>query len=295
MGLLSRSRTWRLVERLAQKKLKPATIHNITLVVKLVRASAIDDDGNQLFPIKWNRRFIDAPSVDPTKQRKPSFTADQVTAIVKAASGRMQMAAILFASTGLRAGELFGLEVRHFDGASVTVAQSVWGGDNKVGTPKTQNAYRVVDVHPDVAALLQQFIGDRKAGFIFQTSSRRPITQTNILRREFHPLLDNLEIPTCGFHAFRRYRNTFLRQSHCPDALLKFWMGHSGRDMSDLYDRSREDVQYRKDVAKAMGVGFELPKALTPKRSKEEKISLTGVIGRRTETEASEAIACLPQ
>jgi hypothetical protein len=83
-----------------------------------------------------------------------------------------------------------------------------------------------------------------------------------------------------GFHAFRRFRNTFLRQSHCPDGVLKFWMGHAEGDMSDRYDRSREDVQYRKDVAKSMGLGFELPKTLTPKRVKEEKTSLSGVIGR---------------
>jgi hypothetical protein len=41
--------------------------------------------------------------------------------------------------------------------------------------------------------------------------------------------------------------------------------------MSDLYDKAREDVEFRKDEAKAMGVGFELPKTLNcsnvPKRS----------------------------
>jgi hypothetical protein len=57
--------------------------------------------------------------------------------------------------------------------------------------------------------------------------------------------------------------HTFLRQQRCPDGVLKFWTGHAARDMTDHYDRSREDVQYRKDVARAMGVGFELPKALS--------------------------------
>ena len=38
------------------------------------------------------------------------------------------MAAILFAATGLRAGELLGLEVRHFDGTSVRVEQAIWKG-----------------------------------------------------------------------------------------------------------------------------------------------------------------------
>jgi hypothetical protein len=46
----------------------------------------------------------------------------------------------------------------------------------------------------------------------------------------------------------------------CPDDLVKFWTGHAGRDMSDLYDKIREDVQYRKDVAESVGIGFELPK-----------------------------------
>jgi integrase len=267
-----------LVEKLARKKLAPATIKNICLVVKLVVASVTDDDGNRIHLREWNRRVIDAPEVNEKMQHTPSFTSQQVSAIVESASGRLQMACILFAASGLRAGELLGLEVRHFDGASVKVEQSVWGGDNKVGTPKTENAYRVVDLHPDVAALLKSFIGKRTAGFIFQTSSCKPLTQTNLLRRELHPLLDTLGIPRCGFHAFRRFRNTFLRQQHCPDALLKFWMGHSAKGMSDLYDKSSEDLMYRKDVSASVGTGFAVPKMLNAKRSKDVLTGVTGVL-----------------
>ena len=276
-----------VVERLSRKGLAPATIRNITLVVKLVRASAISDDGDQLFPIKWNSRFIDAPQVDPAMQSKPTFTGEQVTQIVKVAAGRLQMAAVLLAATGVRIGELLGLEIRHFNGESVKVEQSVWGGNGKVGTPKTANAYRTVDLHPAVASLLQQFIGSRRTGFIFQTNSRKPVTQTNLLRRELHPLLATLEISPRGFHSFRRFRNTFLRQSHCPDGLLKFWMGHANTSMSDLYDKSAEDLTYRRDVARAMGTGFELPQALTGK----EKTSQSGANVRLAETETAEAVA----
>jgi integrase len=277
-----------VVAELSAKKLAPATIKNITLVAKLVMASVTDDDGNRLEPRHWNKTVIDAPEVDEKAQHTPSFTAEQVTSIVKAATGRIQMAAILFAATGLRAGELLGLEVRHFDGASVRVEQSVWGGNNKVGTPKTKNAVRFVDLHPDVAALLKSFIGTRKKGFILQSSGGKPVTQTNLLRRELHPLLDNFKIPRCGFHAFRRFRNTFLRQSRCPDALLKFWMGHSAKDMSDLYDKSSEDLTYRLDVAKAMGVGFELPKTLA---AKPPQGAVSGVTGVSIKVEQLEAVA----
>jgi len=270
-----------LVARLAAKKLSPATIKNITLVVKLVKASAIDDDGNQLFPTKWNHEFIDMPVIDEAKQRKPSFTGDQVEKIVRAATGRLQMAAILFAASGLRAGELLGLEVRHFDGTSVRVEQEIWKG--QVCEPKTPNARRVVDLHPDVSTLLQQFIGSRAKGYLFRTKNGYPMNQRN-LARSLYSVLDDLEIPRCGFHSFRRYRNTFLRNSLCPDGLLKFWMGHAAKDMSDRYDRVREDVQFRRDVAKSFGVGFELPKALTAMRPKAEKKVQSGVIGRYEKT-----------
>ena len=274
-----------LVGGLVRRGLSPQTVKNIVQVAKLVKASAVDENGNELYPTKWNHEFIDLPEVVETKQRKPSFLGEQVTKIVKAANGRLQMACILLAASGVRAGELLALEIRHFDGSSIEVEQDVWGG--KVQDPKTPNARRTIDLHPDVAELLKQFMGDRTAGFTFQTSSGKSLTQTNLLKRELHPILATLEIPKRGFHSFRRFRNTHLRNSICPDGLLKFWMGHASKDMSDLYDRVRDDVVFRKEVAGRMGTGFEVPKTLTPKPPKTKKrapeISVSGVIGRQAE------------
>ncbi len=154
-----------VVERLSKKKLAPATIKNICLVVKLVVASAVDEDGNQLFPMKWNSRFIDAPQVDPTMQHKPSFTGAEVEKILQSATGRIQALCLLLAASGLRIGEAIGLECRHFDGLSLKIEQAVWG-NGLVQAPKTRNAYRAVDLHPDVASLLKRYIGDRKKGYI---------------------------------------------------------------------------------------------------------------------------------
>ena len=36
-------------------------------------------------------------------------------------------------------------------------------------------------------------------------------------------------------------------------------MGHAGEDMSDLYDKIKEDVAFRKEVAEKAGLGFEIP------------------------------------
>ena len=50
--------------------------------------------------------------------------------------GQARIVFILFAASGLRAGELFGLEVRHFIGNTLTVEQSVW--EVHVPPPGTQ-------------------------------------------------------------------------------------------------------------------------------------------------------------
>lgn len=270
---------------MVRKGLRPQIVKNVVQVARLVKASAVDENGNEMFPTKWNHEFIDLPEVDETKERKPSFLGEQVTKIVKAANGRLQMACVLLTASGIRAGELLALEIRHFDGSSFKVEQDVWGG--KVQDPKTPNARRTIDLHPDVAELLKHFVCDRTAGFIFETSSGKPLTQTNLLKRELHPILASLEIPKRGFHSFRRFRNTHLRNSICPDGLVKFWMGHASKDMSDRYDRVRDDVVFRKEVARRMGTSFEVPKTLTPKSSKTKmgisEISVSGVIGRQTE------------
>ena len=65
------------------------------------------------------------------------------------------MLLLLVASTGLRPGELLGLSIQGIsdDGTTITIAkQATRGGlTNRL---KTQNAYRIVDVHPDVIAEL---------------------------------------------------------------------------------------------------------------------------------------------
>ena len=41
--------------------------------------------------------------------------------------------------------------------------------------------------------------------------------------------------------------------------MQKFWMGHADETMGDLYDKIKEDVEFRKLWAEKCGFGFELP------------------------------------
>jgi len=67
-----------IVEHTAPK-LSARSVQVYKGVVKSVVASAIKDDGEELFPRKWNEEYIDAPVIDV--QRQPTTTADSLTAI----------------------------------------------------------------------------------------------------------------------------------------------------------------------------------------------------------------------
>lgn len=118
----------------------------------------------------------------------------------------------------------------------------------------------------DVAAYLKEYVGGRKTGFLFCTRNGKPVGSSTILRRHLHPALKQLNYLNpftgnhkAGNHAFRRYRNTYLRNhTECPEGLYKYWMGHAGEGMSDLYHKIKDDIPFRKKWAEKCGVGFEL-------------------------------------
>lgn len=48
-----------------------------------------------------------------------------------------------------------------------------------------------------------------------------------------------------GFHAFRRFRKTWLRGERCQEDINNFWMGHQPESMSELYSRMEFECKRR--------------------------------------------------
>jgi hypothetical protein len=63
-----------------------------------------------------------------------------------------------------------------------------------------------------------------------------------------------------AFHSFRRFRTSHLRKNRVPWDLQKLWLGHANKDVTDRYaEQLKEDVEWRKQEAERVGLGFELP------------------------------------
>jgi len=98
-----------LVEQMAVT-LAASTIRDYANVVKAIVTSAIDENGEPVYPRKWNDEFIDAPMIG--EQNQPSTTSAGMTKILSAAIGQYQVLYALLAGCGpLRVGEALGLEI----------------------------------------------------------------------------------------------------------------------------------------------------------------------------------------
>jgi integrase len=252
-----------IVKQLAVKMtaagLSPKTMSNIVQVVKMIVASALNENGEQVYPRTWNHDFIDLPEV--RNQRQPTFSEGVMKIIAANSEGRERMLFVLLGASGMRIGEALGLEIdKHIspDFSILHIRQKVWNGRVQPFL-KTQNGVRDIDLHSSIAAMLRTFAGSRTSGFLFCSKNGKALLQSNILRHWLHPLLEEAKQPKAGAHAFRRFRTTWLRKQHTPEDLIRFWLGHANGSITDAYSKLHEDVAFRKKVAEQVGIGFELP------------------------------------
>ena len=242
-----------LVEKMSAAGLAEKTIVNYTQVVKLVMASAVDADGDQIYPRKWNHDFIGLPIVKKEAQHRQTVTKAELESILSNAKGRYKLLIALLAGTGLRIGEALGLKIEDFsdDCRVLRVKRGVWRG--KEQSPKTSNALRVVDIPERLADCLREYVAGKVGGFLFSAKSGRPLQQRNVLR-SLHASGKKI-----GFHAFRRFRTETLRRARVPEDLTRLWLGHAKQSVTDLYASGLEnDERWRQEWCERARLGFDL-------------------------------------
>jgi len=255
--------------------LSPRTVNKYAEYVKLVVASLVDNNtGEPIFERKWNRKLMGLPKVRKKDQRRPSLTANVVNALIsKANSEKERVLYVLLASTGLRISEALALEIKHFtnNGRTIVVKQQVERDKPVVRTElKTDAGDRQIDLHPAVAEYLQSYMTG-KNGLLFATRNGTPYLHNNLGKRWLTPKLIELSAdePGMGWHAFRRFRKTWLRGKRCQEDINNYWMGHQPETMSELYSRLDEDLTTRLREAEIVGVGFDVPAPSAPRNVEE--------------------------
>jgi len=165
-----------------------------------------------------------------TRQRRFFFTLEQAKRIITVAEEPGKTLYWIAAETGLRGGELFGLRVEDvdIDHASLRVSQSVWC--RKVQTPKTDNATRGFALSPALTEHLRLFLSNWRPNplrLLFTSAKGAPIDRSHFVVYKLWPILDSLEIPRCGLHAFRHTNGSLMDQLGAPMKLRQERLGHA--------------------------------------------------------------------
>jgi integrase len=252
-----------LVAKMNASGLSAQTVNAYFRIAAAVVKSAEDAEGNELYPHKWNPDKLDLPMVETSKQRRPSIASETMSELARTKNSTCRMLVILAASTGCRIGELLGLEIKDLLDAFTTVRVTQQAKGARITSElKTINSARFVDICPEVAALLKEFVGGRTSGLVFPSRHGNPLNPSNIRNRVIHPLLREKGLPVGGCHIFRRFRMTWLRENSVPADIERFWLGHANRNVGDAYSMLNKNIRFRKQTADKIGVGFDLPNSI---------------------------------
>lgn len=192
--------------------------------------------------LKWGmvpRNVCDA--VEPPRIARRDIqplTGDQVAQLFSAAEGdRLEALYVVAVATGLRLGELFGLQWKDvdLDGGAITVRYTLSEVNGKLtlAEPKTAKGRRRVEL-PGIA--VDALLSHRKAmlaegslggGYVFCNQSGGPLRRSHFHSQQFKPLLKSAGLPSIRFHDLRHTAATLLLGEGVHPKVVQERLGHS--------------------------------------------------------------------
>ncbi|MGH9322585.1 MAG: tyrosine-type recombinase/integrase, partial [Vicinamibacteria bacterium] len=166
--------------------------------------------------LKWARsrgqRYLaHDPLTDVVRLPRPKIERDflepaEIAKLLEAAEAPDNTILYLAVYSGLRRGDLFGLQWSDLDiGASqLRVRRSIYQGD--ITRPKTAHSERSVDLPARIVELLAAYRESYPAlegDFIFRTDGGSPIDPDNWFKRSFVPTVKRAELRAIGLHTLR--------------------------------------------------------------------------------------------
>jgi integrase len=186
----------------------------------------------------------------PAQTEITPLTEEQMKALLRAAEGdRLYAFYVLAVTTGMRNGELLGLQWRDVDleEGTVRVQRTVFNG--KVSAPKTASGKRTLRLSKRaIRALRQHRINaarQRISEWVFSTKAGKPISVHNVHNRSWKPLLKRAGLPeSTRMHDMRHSAATLLLSRGVPVKVVSEMLGHAEISITlSIYAHTLPDMQ----------------------------------------------------
>jgi integrase len=218
------------LEKLYRQKLSEGfSARRVKYIHVTIRKALKDAVRLQLLP----RNVADAAQPPKaTKTKIKPLTQDQMRQLLDAAKGdKLYALYVLACTTGMRQGELLGLQWRDIDleSGTLTVERSVYDGE--INPPKTEAGFRTIKLsNMAVAALKQHRINAAKlriSEWVFPNSKGDSIHHQNLHNRSWKPLLKRAGLPhSTRFHDLRHSCISLLLSRGVPVHVVSHMAGH---------------------------------------------------------------------
>jgi integrase len=189
------------------KKVKPKTVINELVPVKEMFKHAVKWGYLKTNPAEG----VERPRVE--KEEMQVLTPDEVKQFLEHVTLRYRTFFLTAILTGLRRGELLGLQGEDIDWNhnQIHVRRSLWKG--QIVSPKTKSSVRRVDTTPTLAQELRRHklsCSIEDSGFVFCNSEGKPLDPDSLVKRQFLPALKRAGVKRVRFHDLR-HLNVALR------------------------------------------------------------------------------------
>jgi integrase len=155
------------------------------------------------------------------------FTPEEVRRLLDAQEEPLRTLLLTAVLTGMRQGELFGLQWEDIDFArnQVHVRRSLWHGT--LGTPKSRRSRRAIDMPPTLERALQQLSTTRRSDFVFCSERGTPLDADNFRHREFPAALRRAGLRRIRFHDLRHTYTSLLIAHGAHPKYIQAQLGHA--------------------------------------------------------------------
>jgi integrase len=165
-----------------------------------------------------------------------AYTLDEIRAALAALEGDAQTSAIVAvaAFAGLRRSEIAGLRWQVYDGATLSIRETVW--NSIVSPPKSKASKSWVPVIEPLRAILDRYREERERGdqFGLLTPDSRMFrfTLEHIGRKKVGEAFGRAELTFSGYHAFRRGLASNLFELGADDLTVQRILRHASVQVS---------------------------------------------------------------
>lgn len=222
----------------------PNTVRNEVTVIKLIFKYAARWGYIKQNPaINLERPKIDKPEIE-------ILLPEEFELFLKEVERPYKTAFLTAFLTGMRAGELWGLQWSDIDWASkqIHVRRSLW--NHQFQKPKTKTANRKIDMTERLVKELKTWkllCPVNKHDLVFPSPEGYPSMHGNVMKRFFYPALRKAGLRQVSFHSLRHSNASFRIHAGQNIKYIQGQLGHASINMTlDVYGHLFNDLDFNR-------------------------------------------------